>query len=392
MSTPLHERRHDLDWLRAIAILILLFFHTGMLFNPWSWHIKNAETSDTFRYWMVLSHYIRMPLLLFISGAGTIMAMGKRTLPQFATERFKKLFIPLLFGMFIIVPPQIYMEHIAEFPDYLTFYKTVFNFIPYPEGSFSWHHLWFIFYLLIYSMLTIPLLNYLRKPISGTLKNKLFQLLSVPFGALLIPASVMLISQLLLRPFFPEETHAFVDDWAYFTFYFCFYLGGVLFYSVPALWDTLKINRRHFLTVSLFFLIPFYAMYFHFRGILNFPWDNRTVEIIFDVSAIMGSWIWVLTIIAYAQHYLNRPHPLLKHVNEGLYPFYILHQTVIIVAGYYICQWAWSITAKFWMVSFVTLVICMGIYFLMIRPFNGVRLLFGMKPQKKKEEVVVTRT
>ncbi len=101
-------RRYDLDWLRFIAILILLFFHTGMLFNNWGWHIKNSETSTAFRYWMIWLHEWRMPLLLFISGAGTYMALGKRTPKHFAIERVKKLFIPLVFGMFVVVPPQIY--------------------------------------------------------------------------------------------------------------------------------------------------------------------------------------------------------------------------------------------------------------------------------------------
>jgi hypothetical protein len=73
------QRRHDLDWLRLIAIAILLFFHTGMWFNQWGWHVKNSETTTTFQYWMIWSHYFRMPLLLFISGAGTYMALGKRT-------------------------------------------------------------------------------------------------------------------------------------------------------------------------------------------------------------------------------------------------------------------------------------------------------------------------
>ena len=104
-------RRYDLDWLRFIAIVILLFFHTGMLFNPWGWHIKNNELSEGFRYWMAWLHYWRMPLLLFISGAGTYMALGKRSPAQFAGERFKRLFIPLLFGMFVVVPPQIYYEY-----------------------------------------------------------------------------------------------------------------------------------------------------------------------------------------------------------------------------------------------------------------------------------------
>src|SRR5688500_16034020 len=143
------DRRHDLDWLRLIAIIILLFFHTGMLFNPWEWHIKNQETSIGFTYWMAWLHYWRMPLLLFISGAGTYLALRKRTPSEYAGERFRKLIIPLTFGMFVIVPPQIYFEHVGEYSDYGSFYKTVFDFVPYPAGNFSWHHLWFIAYLFV---------------------------------------------------------------------------------------------------------------------------------------------------------------------------------------------------------------------------------------------------
>ena len=93
LTTNNQQRRHDLDWLRLIAIAILLFFHTGMWFNQWGWHVKNSETTTTFQYWMIWSHYFRMPLLLFISGAGTYMALGKRTPKQFARERFRRLFI-----------------------------------------------------------------------------------------------------------------------------------------------------------------------------------------------------------------------------------------------------------------------------------------------------------
>jgi hypothetical protein len=113
----------------------------------------------------------------------------------------------------------------------------------------------------------------------------------------------------------------------------------------------------------------------------------ETVEVIFDVAAIYVSWFWVITVVAYGQHYLNRPHPWLKHFNEGLYPFYILHQTVIIAIGYYVCQLPWGIFAKFWTVSLLTLISCLLIYFVLIRPFNVTRLFFGMKVRMKKAAI-----
>ena len=375
-------RRYDLDWLRFIAIVILLFFHTGMLFNPWGWHIKNNETSESFRYWMVWLHFWRMPLLLFISGAGTYMALGKRTVKQFAGERFTRLFIPLVFGMFVVVPPQIYFEHINKYSGYWEFYKTVFEFQPYPAGSFSWHHLWFILYLFLYSLIAIPFLTFLRSPGSIGFKEKVFKVLSSPAGIFFIPSTFVLITQIILRPYFEEETHALINDWAFFTFYFCFFLFGMLCYSIPALWEAIGRNRKHLLISTAALFVPFYGFYFHMQDLIHLPWDFDIIEIAFDVTAIFLSWGTVITIIAYGQHYLNRPHPWLSKINEGLYPFYILHQTVIIFIGYYICQFDWSIAAKFWAVSMLTLVSCVIFYLLVIRPFDLTRILFGLKRKK----------
>jgi len=382
------DRRHDLDWLRFIAIFILLFYHTGMLFNPWGWHIKNNETSESFRYWMAILHYWRMPLLLFISGAGTYMALGKRTPRQFAGERFKRLFIPLVFGMFVVVPPQIYYEHIREYSSYWDFYQTVFNFIPYPEGSFSWHHLWFIAYLLIYSLIAIPILIFLRSPRSIDFKGKTLLFLYNPAALLFIPSIFILITQILLRPYFSEETHALLNDWAFFTLYFCFFVLGMICYSSSALWESIGQNRNYLLVASLLILLPFYVLYFHLLEIIHLPWTKEDVEIAFDVTAVFLSWFWVITVIAYGQHYLNRPHPWLSKINAGLYPFYILHQTVIIVIGYYICQMSWSIGVKFWSVSLLTLISCVSFYTLCIVPFNIMRILFGVKIKSRSKNKV----
>ena len=379
LTTDNQQRRYDLDWLRLIAIVILLFFHTGMWFNEWGWHVKNNETTVTFQYWMIWSHFFRMPLLLFISGAGTYMALGKRTPKKFAGERFRRLFIPLVFGMFVIVPPQIYYEHIKEYTGYWDFYKTVFNFVPYPEGSFSWHHLWFILYLFLYSLLALPFLNFLRSEKSEKFKSAVLKFLANPIGILLLPSVFILLTQILLRPYFPEETHDLINDWAYFTFYFIFFAMGIICYSIPNLWSAIGVNRKYLLITMLISLLPFYTCYFHYRQLIDLPWEEDTIDTIFDVAAIFVSWFTVITIIGYGQHYLNKPHPWLSKINEGLYPFYILHQTVIITIGFYICQLGWSITAKYWAISFLTLAFCVALYLTLIRTNKVMRFLFGLK-------------
>jgi glucan biosynthesis protein C len=378
-------RRHDLDWLRLIAILILLFYHTGMWFNTWGWHVKNSDTSVAFNYWMVWLHFWRMPLLLFISGAGTYMALGKRSPREFARERFRRLFIPLVFGMFVIVPPQIYYEHIDEYSGYWDFYKTVFEIVPYPKGSFSWHHLWFILYLLIYSLLLIPFLNYIRSPRSQALRNLAAKWMTPAAGMIFFPILVLFTTQLVLRPYFPEETHD-LTDLAFFVYYMCFFLFGMLFYSEPRLWDAAGANRNRLLAWALANLALFYFMYLNLRGEVKLPWSEDISETIFDILGIFLSWSVLITVIGFGQRFLNRYHPLLKYVNESLYPFYILHQTVIIAIGYYICQLDWSIAAKFWTISFLTLITCVGIYFLIIRPVKFIRPLFGLKPVKSMHQ------
>ncbi len=382
-TTSLTERRHDLDWLRVIAIIILLFFHTGMWFNNWGWHVKNNELTTSFQYWMIWSHNFRMQLLLFISGAGTFIALGSRTSSQFRKDRYKRLLVPLIFGMLVIVPPQIYYERISQYTSYWDFYKTVFQFKPYPEGgSLSWHHLWFILYLLVYSLLALPFLKYLRSPNSENFRQKSNKMLSSPAAMLFIPSILILISQIILRPYFPEETHNLFKDWAYFIYYFAFFLMGSICYSIPELWQAIGNNRTHFLIALIFALIPFYACYFHFRELITLPAHIDTIETIFDVSAIFVSWFTVITIIGFGQHYLNKPSRWLAPINEGLYPFYILHQSVIIAIGYYVCQWNWSISAKYWMICFLTAASCTAFYIWIIRPFNAMRFLFGLKTKK----------
>jgi len=379
---PAPFRRYDLDWLRLICIAILLFYHTGMWFSTWDWHVKNNELNRAFDFWMVWLHPWRMPLLLFISGAGTYMALGKRTQKQFVVERFRKLFIPLLFGMFVVVPPQIYYEYINQYSNYWEFYKTVFHFKPYPGGSFSWHHLWFVLYLLIYSLALLPFLVYIRSERSLGFKEKARKWLSTAWGMLLIPSGFIFLTQLILRPFFPDELHN-VTDVAYIVFYGCFFFFGTVFYSDPQLWQSVERNRNKLLIAAVLILIPFYGVFLHWHKMIDIGvMDPDILDLIFDISSIFLSWFTLMTVIGFGQHYLNKPNPILPYTNEGLYPFYILHQTVIIWLGFYICKLDWSIAAKFWSISLLTLIFCVAFYFLLIRPFNLMRLFFGVKPKE----------
>ena len=381
MNDQVKIRHYDLDWLRVIAIIILLLFHTGMFFNTWGWHVKNTEQSELFSDIMIWFHYWRMPLLLFISGAGTFFALGFRSKKAFAKERAKRLMIPLIFGMLVIVPPQIYFEYISKFSSYLDFYPTVFEFQPYPGGSFSWHHLWFILYLFLFSVICLPLFNYLRKEKSQNFRNKIASVLSKKYGyaVFLIP---MIISQFILRPFFPHQTHD-LTDLGYFVHYMLFFLFGYVIYTDARNWKGLQHKRKFHLVLALISTVIFYIAWFVKYQISFFAYD-----FIFHIPATVMSWFIILTAIGYGQKYLNKKSEILQNMNIGIYPFYILHQSVMITFGYFIIQWELNIFTKFLIINILTAIVCVGTYQLLIKPFNVMRVLFGLKTKTKSEQPV----
>jgi len=364
-------RRYDLDWLRVIAILLLLFYHAGMTFNTWEWHIKNNETTKLFSYWMLPLRYIRMPLLLFISGAATYMALGKRTVKAFAAERFKRLVIPYIFGLVVLGPTMVYFEYRSQLNSYWDIYKSFFDFIPYHNGMLNWYHFWFIGFLFLYSLIIIPILIFLRSPRSDHFKSRTLSVLLHPIGILLIPGAIILITQLLFR----RGLTAPFEGFGFFTFYFCFFLFGVVCYSYSKIRDSIVINRKYLLSASVLMLV------IRFAGFL-FKDANETIEVAIEAISIFVSWIWVITIIAYGQYYLNIPGKFLAKLTEAAYPFYLLHQPFQIAISYYLCQLSWGIGAKYFMLCLLTLVASISFYVVFIRPFNVMRFFFGLKPKR----------
>ena len=240
-------RKYELDWLRVFAILALLFFHTGRIFDTGNWHINNNELSKNFDHWMPFVHSWRMPLLLFISGAGSYFAF--KSIFPFLIQRFKRLIVPFIFGMIVMLPPQVYFEHIGEFGSFWDVYKSILNFIPFYHGILNLYHLWFLMYLFLYSLIALPIIVFLHSSYSAGFKAGFLRYFFKPFALLLIPPVFITITQLIFLP-----NHA---GRALFVFYFCFFLLGIFFYCSSAYRGTIGKNRKYFLIASLLILIPY---------------------------------------------------------------------------------------------------------------------------------------
>lgn len=343
-----------------------------MLFAGWDWHIRNKESSTLIKYISIFLHQWRMPLLFFISGAGTFFALGFRKPIDFIQERIKRLIVPLVAGCFIVVAPQVYIERIDKYDSYLEFFPHFLDGI-YPKGNFSWHHLWFVAYLFSYSIFLLPIFLKLRN--SRNAYNRFTKFFYSKFGVFLFVIPIIL-SQFLLRPFFPKDTLKLIDDWACFTYYlFFFFYGFLVCYSHS--WDKIKEDS----SFNLFFaVLSVVLLYISHWKILHNPnyhiYLRGAVRIIIQT---MTAWYCVLCFIGYGQKFLNKNNPFLQYANEGIYPFYILHQVAIVIIGYYVIKWNINLYIKYIVVSNASLISCIIVYWFFVRPFRITRFIFGMK-------------
>lgn len=360
------ERYDFLDWLRVIAIFILFFFHTGMVFVGWGWHVVNSQTLPVLQWPMDIAHRLRMPLLFVIAGAGMWFALRRRSPVQFVKERTIKLLLPLIAGMFLVVPPQIYYERLQSGQwsgGYLSFYASqVLQFVPYPTGNFSWHHLWFILYLYLYVLLLLPAMLWWKRGGPRVTPGVWLCLLGLPLG----------INEALLKLSFPE-THNLVRDWYIFNHYLLLTIYGYVMASMPGVWKWLSGFRRWSLLAGVVSLV---ALIWGFNtGVIQHD------SVADQVGANIFTWFWVMVFLGYGYRYLSFVNPLLAWAREASYPIYILHQTVIVAIAYYIVQRPWTPWTKYIVIVSLSLGACFVLYEGCVRRFATLRLLFGMKVQ-----------
>jgi glucans biosynthesis protein C len=370
-------RRYELDWLRVLVFGLLIFYHVGMFFVPWSFHIKNNEVVEALTWPMIWLNQWRLPILFVISGMGTWYAFGQRSPGGFAWERVKRLFIPLVVGMLVVVPPQVYVERLAhgQFSGgYFSFWPSQLFTGPYPVGNFSWHHLWFLPYLLTYSLLLIPVFTYVRRHPESRWVSRMQKLLSRPaafWPFVLLHYPVYSI----LRHFHPV-THDFTHDWFTHVQYFLFFLFGFLLLSGgQGFWDHVHKWRKH----NLIGGVVAFALYLALHELLE---HTVAMHFIRNFVKVLNIWLWIFAIFGWATVWLNKGGNRLKYANEAVYPFYILHQTVMLVLGYYLMDLPWSVATKFTLMVVGTFGISWCMYEVVIRRFGILKPLFGMKAGK----------
>ncbi len=370
------ERRNDIDWLRVLAMLSVFLFHCARYFDYEGWHVKNPELSSGFSVFVgILVQWI-MPIFFVLSGQSSRFALNFRGAGQYVGERFKRLFVPLVFGIFIFIPPQVYIERLTNGQ----FSGSIFRFYPHYfdgwygfGGNFAWMglHLWFLLVLFLYSALTLPLLLSLRGKRAGRLIKGLASLFEKS-GAILIWVFPLALMEFLFHPDGLGQRN--FGGWNVFV-YLVFFLYGYLLASDARYKRSLEKQRVIFLALAaVTTLIGLYirrsGAYPSF-GSLDYFWAS--------LLRTFNSWVWVLAILGIGSRHLSSRNRLLKYANVAVLPFYILHQSVIVVIGFFLLDWRAAVMLKYLALSTSSFIMIMLIYEYLIKRFGICRFLFGIK-------------
>jgi glucan biosynthesis protein C len=374
-TKPKIARVYYIDWLRVIAVLLLILFHSARVFDIWDpFYAKNATTSSFLSYSVItFLNQWQIPLLFLLAGASTWYALRIRSGRQYASERFKRLLLPFIFGILVIVPPQAYLarfqnpsyrlSYLQFLPDYFRIRGDLSGY----TGLFTPAHLWFILFLVVFALVALPLFLYLRSESGEKHISRLAASTEKPGGLLwfLLP--------LVVAGALPDlgGKNPFV--------YATLFVYGFVLVADERFQATLEHYRWAALVLSLITLAGIIVL-----EIVNLPTPKYSWgDILSYLLRTSNTWFWLVTILGFGSRYLNRTNAFLRYAAEGSYPFYILHQTVIVIIGFFVVQGTESITVKYLLMVIASLAATTLLYDLVVKRTNLTRFLFGMKPLSK---------
>lgn len=344
------NRRYDIDWLRVIAIGLLVIYHIAIGFQPWGvflGFIQNSETVEWIWTPMAMLNVWRIPLLFFVSGMGVYFAIQRRDWKALLLERTKRILVPYIFGILAIVPLHVWI--------WKNYYHQDMEF------ALSPMHLWFLGNIFVYVLIFTPLFFYLKKHPNGKFQQIMSKLLSHPAGLLL-----------LMIPFVAEAELVHPDSFEYYAMnahgfwigMLAFLTGFLCVYSGQAFWST--VTRWRWLMLAI--AATLYTLRL-LEGEFIAPLYLKSIE----------SNLWIFTVFGFGHRYLNKPSGALTYLSQSAYPIYILHMIFLYLASWLLFPLDMLAPFKLALVILLTFIGCFAAYELVVRRIRFVRPLFGLK-------------
>ena len=327
------NRRHDIDALRAIAFAILILYHLSMFYvADWGWHVKSVHLAGWLQFPMLFVNRWRMDLIFMISGMAAAFLLKPEAVWRFVRQRNWRLMLPLLFGMAVVVPIQPYAQGVTNGlvkPGFVQFLLDYYSHKPWPKNAFdgwqygfTWNHLWYLFYLWVYTLV----LALLAKPLATATGRKLGSLLTGLRGwkLMTLPALPFLLYTVTLQDHF-QDTGDFIHDWYRNAVYFTIFLYGYLVAKDAGFWAEVLRLRKTSLTAALTIFVPYLLL----GRMLPDSAPHWQVIVIWTMR-VAYIWTMLLAILGWGHALLNRPFRWLPWATESVYPWYMLHQSLIV--------------------------------------------------------------
>lgn len=375
MSSPTTQkiRRHDLDWLRVIGVLLLVPFHSALIFalgRQYVVYIKDTVQSDVLLKIAGFIYIWHMPLLFLIAGAATWFALDVRGGRGYVRERVLRLLIPALVAFLTYIPFMTYIHWFGSEnpPLFLTHWQGYFTFaganLSGLDGKFTPAHLWFILFLFIFAVIALPLFLWLKRDAAFPVREGIAAWFAIP-GVMFLPA--VLFALLTLLPALGDKNPFY---------YLGLFVFGFVLMSHPRIQETLDRFAPLALIVALAATVGYYLP--EIQRIRIDP--DSTVGYAYGVVSILCTWSWLLTMIGFGHRFLNRTSPALRYLSEAAFPVYLLHLPANTVIGWFVVQMDADPVVKYVIINLGTFALTFAVYEV-IRRVGFLRFAFGMKPR-----------
>lgn len=375
-----HNRLYFLDWVRILAFFLLIFYHTGMYYVTWDWHVKSPYASDALEPFMLMSGPWRLGLLFLVSGVASHFILAKMSTAQFVRARTVRLMLPLIFGMLAVVPLQPYLEVVEKvnyqgsFLDFMQLYLRAYH--GFCRGTDclilpTWNHLWFVAYLWPYT-LALALVVALARGDAWT--DRVAGMLT-GWNAILVPAMGLALIRLALLSRFPT-THDFVHDWYENAHYFFMFMLGYALARKGEVWA--QFERLRWPALGIAFACWAFMMFYFRLPEESVPagWVDALRDFQRCVWALL-QWTPVVAACGFAHRHLNRDSAARRYFTPSVFPVYILHQTLIVSMAHYAKPLGLKPVAEGPLLVSATFALCFGLYEI-IRRVPPLRPLFGL--------------
>lgn len=307
-------RKHYIDNLRWIILLILIPYHTSMAWNVWGepnyiFFEGNKSISSIIVFF---SPYF-MPLLFVLAGVSTKFALQKRTNKEYIIERVKRLFVPFLFGTIFLMPVMAYIADKFNcsynggfFPHYVIFF-TKYTDLTGADGGFSVGQFWFIFYLLIISIVSVGIFTLIRKVNFKPQKE-------IPFWLVLVLG--------LPLPLLSEWLSIGGKSLAEYTYLFL--IGYYVFADEKII---SKAEKNGWLLFGIGLVTTILNVYL-------FIWAEKEFVLLNTVTKYLSEWVMIIALIGLAKKYLDFNGKVSNYMNKRSFLFYIYHFIWVVLFQY----------------------------------------------------------